>query len=63
LFRLIELHRHFARLRQLEVLALVMRVASGEAHPETAADLAELRAGLAIIADMQRGRGRALAAE
>jgi hypothetical protein len=53
--RLAELFQHFAELRVQ--LALVLRVASAEGCPADTAALAELRAGLRIIMELQR-RGR-----
>jgi len=49
---------HFAELRALDQLALVLRVAVAEGWPADAGALAELRAGLRIILELQRrGRG------
>ena len=53
-FRLAELFQHFAELRALDQLALVIRVALAEGYPADTAALAELRAGLRIILELQR---------
>jgi hypothetical protein len=42
---------------QLEVLRLLIRIASNEAHPENAFELARLRAGVQLVMQLQR-RGR-----
>jgi hypothetical protein len=60
LFRLAELHRHFAELHQLDRLGLIMRIAAGESWPANAHALDELRSGLQIVINLQRrGRHRA----
>jgi hypothetical protein len=56
-FRLAELFQHFAELRALDQLALVLRVALAEGYPADQEALAELRAGVRIIMELQR-RGR-----
>jgi hypothetical protein len=58
-FRLVELHRHFGALYQLDRLALTIRVAGGEARPGTVAELHRRQGGLQAIANLYEcGRSR-----
>jgi hypothetical protein len=56
-FRLAELYAHFRDLGALDQLALVLQIALAEGYPADQEALAELRAGLRIIMELQR-RGR-----
>ena len=56
-FRLAELYAHFRDLGALDQLALVLQIALAEGYPADQEALAELRAGVRIIAELQR-RGR-----
>jgi hypothetical protein len=57
LFRLGEVFEHFTAIDQLELLLLIIRIASNEAAPENAFELARLRYGVQILMHLQR-RGR-----
>ena len=57
LFRLVELHQHFAGPRRGSQLSRIMGVAAGERRPGNMAALLELRQGLREIGELQR-RGR-----
>jgi hypothetical protein len=53
-WRLTQLHDHFARYRAGARFALVCRVAGGEAGPADPAELAALKAGLAMVGEYLR---------
>jgi hypothetical protein len=57
MFRLGELFDYFTATDQLELLRLIIRIASSEAHPENVHQLARLRYGVQILMQLQR-RGR-----
>lgn len=58
-WRLVQIHNHFAELRQLDQLALVMRIAAGDHCPANRSELLELQVRTQQIAElMRRGKRR-----
>jgi hypothetical protein len=56
-WRICQIHNHFAEVRQLETLALVMAVAAGDHRPADHVELVALHYGIHMVSELIR-RGR-----